>query len=69
MSNGSGELGGDNGAGVDEGDDHAHVQRTREVIDHIQAKIQKTKDLIKEEQKARDGQFREVIVVLLCFIF
>ncbi|XP_068248742.1 transmembrane and coiled-coil domains protein 1 isoform X3 [Palaemon carinicauda] len=66
VSNGSGELvdalrQGDNGAGIDE-DDHAqHVQRTREVLDHIQAKIQKTKDLIKEEQKARDENVNEYL--------
>lgn len=66
VSNGSGELvdalrQGDNGAGIDE-DDHAqHVQRTREVVDHIQAKIQKTKDLIKEEQKARDENVNEYL--------
>ncbi|KAG7172920.1 hypothetical protein Hamer_G017900 [Homarus americanus] len=62
VSNGSGELvepfrvsGGDIGS-VDDVDDHTpHIQRTREALEHIQAKIQKTKDLIKEEQKARDG--------------
>lgn len=60
VSNGSGELaetlrlGSDT---VDDGEDHTVPhQRTKEARDHIAAKIQKTKDLIKEEQKARDGE-------------
>lgn len=65
VSNGSGELvdalrcatDGGGGAGLDDGDDQLpHLQRTREAVEHIQSKIQKTKDLIKEEQKARDGE-------------
>ncbi|XP_042214801.1 transmembrane and coiled-coil domains protein 1-like isoform X1 [Homarus americanus] len=68
VSNGSGELvepfrvsGGDIGS-VDDVDDHTpHIQRTREALEHIQAKIQKTKDLIKEEQKARDENVNEYL--------
>lgn len=64
VSNGSGELvetlrvSGDTGT-VDDGEELTpHIQRTREVLEHLQAKIQKTKDLIKEEQKARDGKYK-----------
>ncbi|XP_053641985.1 transmembrane and coiled-coil domains protein 2 isoform X4 [Cherax quadricarinatus] len=68
VSNGSGELvdtlrvcGADIGA-VDDGEEHTpHVQRTREALEHIQAKIQKTRDLIKEEQKARDENVNEYL--------
>ncbi|XP_045604449.1 transmembrane and coiled-coil domains protein 1 isoform X2 [Procambarus clarkii] len=68
VSNGSGELvdalrvgGGDIGT-VDDGEEHTpHIQRTREALEHIQAKIQKTKDLIKEEQKARDENVNEYL--------
>lgn len=65
VSNGSGELvdglrGGDNGAGDDE-DNTPHIQRVREAVEHIQVKIQKTKDLIKEEQKARDENVNEYL--------
>ena len=66
VSNGSGELvealraatdGGGGGGVLDDGEDQLpHLQRTREAVEHIQSKIQKTKDLIKEEQKARDGE-------------
>ncbi|XP_042868275.1 transmembrane and coiled-coil domains protein 1-like isoform X2 [Penaeus japonicus] len=62
VSNGSGELvetlrGGD----VDDDEHSPHIQRTREALEHIQAKIQKTRDLIKEEQKARDENVNEYL--------
>ncbi|XP_071529608.1 transmembrane and coiled-coil domain protein 3 isoform X4 [Panulirus ornatus] len=67
VSNGSGELvetlrvSGDGGT-VDDGEELTpHIQRTREVLEHLQAKIQKTKDLIKEEQKARDENVNEYL--------
>ncbi|KAG0727522.1 Transmembrane and coiled-coil domains protein 1 [Chionoecetes opilio] len=62
VSNGSGEQVDAlrvavDGAGMleDSEEQLPHLQRTREAVEHIQAKIQKTKDLIKEEQKARDA--------------
>ncbi|XP_045124120.1 transmembrane and coiled-coil domains protein 1-like isoform X4 [Portunus trituberculatus] len=71
VSNGSGELvdalrcvtdGGGGGAGLDDSEDQLpHLQRTREAVEHIQSKIQKTKDLIKEEQKARDENVNEYL--------
>ncbi|XP_076040698.1 transmembrane and coiled-coil domains protein 1-like isoform X5 [Oratosquilla oratoria] len=69
VSNGSGELIETLTArlGVepigDENEPHTPnaFQRTREALDHLQAKIQKTKDLIKEEQKARDENVNEYL--------
>ncbi|CAL4101442.1 unnamed protein product [Meganyctiphanes norvegica] len=60
VSNGSGEL--VETLVQDDADGHIpNIQRTREALDHTQAKIQKTKDLIKEEQKARDENVNEYL--------
>lgn len=73
MSNGSGELVDalrcvtDGGGSVLEDEEQLpHLQRTREAVEHIQSKIQKTKDLIREEQKARDGEHGTSTVFLVC---
>ncbi|KAK3864304.1 hypothetical protein Pcinc_030000 [Petrolisthes cinctipes] len=68
VSNGSGELVDTLREGVDgrteDGEDHSvtpHGQRTREAREHILAKIQKTRDLIKDEQKLRDENVNEYL--------
>ncbi|XP_050713651.1 transmembrane and coiled-coil domains protein 1-like isoform X4 [Eriocheir sinensis] len=68
VSNGSGELVDalrcvtDGGPSLLEDEEQMpHLQRTREAVEHIQTKIQKTKDLIKEEQKARDENVNEYL--------
>ena len=52
MSNGSGEF----ADGDDIGDGRGSHDRIKEVSDHLQGKMLKTRDLIKQEQKARDGK-------------